>query len=110
MFPQTKLLYVIYICITRGKITTFGSKMVIFPARNANTVYTILGRISQGYIFLILQQFATELCIFIHFKMFFPAMVMGFVLLVLIKISSFAGITINSNPRFRVEHRIRTSD
>jgi hypothetical protein len=30
----------VYICITRGKNTTFGSKMVLFPARNAN-IYKI---------------------------------------------------------------------
>jgi hypothetical protein len=31
---------------------------------------------SQGYIFLILQHFATKLCNFTHFKILFPAMVM----------------------------------
>jgi hypothetical protein len=31
---------------------------------------------SQGYIFLILQHFATKLCNFTHFKMLFPATAM----------------------------------
>jgi hypothetical protein len=47
--------------------------MIIFHVRNANICKT-----SQGYIFLILQQFATKLCNCTHFKMLFPAMVMGF--------------------------------
>jgi hypothetical protein len=35
------------------------------------------GKINKkGYIFLILEQFATKLCNFTHFKMLFPAMVM----------------------------------
>jgi hypothetical protein len=35
-------------------------------------------RTSQGFIFLILQQFATKLCKFTHLKMLFPAVVMDF--------------------------------
>ncbi len=35
----------------------------------------------QGYIFRVLQHFATKLCNFTHFKMLFLAMVMDFVLL-----------------------------
>jgi hypothetical protein len=46
--------------------------MVIFHARNK---YKQNLRTSQGYIFLILRQFATKLCNFTHFKMLFPAMV-----------------------------------
>jgi uncharacterized protein YbcV (DUF1398 family) len=44
--------------------------MVIFPCKYIQNLRT-----SQGYIFLILQQFATKLCNFTHFKMLFPAMV-----------------------------------
>jgi hypothetical protein len=44
-------------------------------------IYTEKLRTSQGYLFLILQQFATNLCNFTHFKMLFPAMVMDVVLL-----------------------------
>ena len=72
-------------------MSTFGSKMIIFPGHNANRKIQNL-RTSQRYIFLILQQFTTKLCNFTHLKMFFPAMVMDFVLLVQIKISSIAGI------------------
>jgi hypothetical protein len=43
--------------------------MVIFPARNANILQNL--RTSQGYIFLILQQFATKICNFTHFKTLF---------------------------------------
>jgi hypothetical protein len=39
-----------------------------------------------GYIFRILQQFATKLCNFTNFNMLFLAVVMDFVLLALIKI------------------------
>jgi hypothetical protein len=63
------------------KMSTFGSKMIIFPGHNANRKIQNL-RTSQRYIFLILQQFTTKLCNFTHLKMFFPAMVMDFVLLV----------------------------
>ncbi len=44
------------------------------------------------YIFLILTHFATKLCNFTKFKMLFLAVVMDFVLLAQIKISSIAGI------------------
>jgi hypothetical protein len=37
--------------------------------------------ISQGYIFLILQHFATKLCNFTNFNMLFLAVVMDFVVL-----------------------------
>jgi hypothetical protein len=43
-------------------------------------------QISQGYIFRILQQFATKLCNFTNFNMLFLAVVMDFVLLAEIKI------------------------
>ena len=46
----------------------------------------------QGNIFRILQHFATKLCNFSNFKMLFLAVVMDFVLLARIKISSIAGI------------------
>ena len=64
--------------------------MVIFPARNAN-IYKI-GELHKTIYFLIVQQFATKLCNFTHFKMLFLAMVMASVLLVKIEISSIAGI------------------
>jgi hypothetical protein len=66
----------LYIFVLRAvKITTFGSKMVIFPARSANTVAYIQNlRTSQGYIFLILQHFATKRCNFTHSKTLFLAM------------------------------------
>jgi hypothetical protein len=38
-------------------------------------------QISQGYIFRILQHFATKLCNFTNFNMLFLAVVMDFVLL-----------------------------
>jgi hypothetical protein len=50
-------------------------------------------RTSQGYIFFILQHLATKLCGLIHPKTLFLAVVLDFVLLALIKISSIAGIT-----------------
>jgi hypothetical protein len=37
-------------------------------------------QISQGYIFLILEHFATKLCNFTNFNMLFLAVVMDFVL------------------------------
>jgi hypothetical protein len=43
--------------------------------------YSVVLQISQGYIFLILQHFATKLCNFTNFNMLFLAVVMDFVLL-----------------------------
>ena len=54
--------------------------------------YTKIREILQGYIFRILQHFATKLCNFTNYKMLFLAVVMDFVLLALIKIQSIAGI------------------
>ena len=74
----------VYICylIRAVKITTFGSKMVIFSARNAN-IYKIweLHRAIFSS-FYNNSQVATKLYNVTHFKMLFPAMVMDFVLLV----------------------------
>jgi hypothetical protein len=54
--------------------------MVIFPARKCKYIQNL--RTPQGYIFVILQKFATKLSHFTRFKMLFPSMVMDFVLLV----------------------------
>jgi hypothetical protein len=62
-----------------GKCTTFGPKVVHFPVRDTNSIQNL--QISQGYIFRILQHFATKLCNFTNFNMLFLAVVMEFVLL-----------------------------
>jgi hypothetical protein len=61
--------------VLRAEIpTTFGPKMVAISARN--TKYSIQNlQILQGYIFRILQHFATKLCNFTHFSMLFVAVV-----------------------------------
>jgi hypothetical protein len=85
-----------------GKINIYISAQTFFFPRvyNANNYIQNL-RTSQGYIFLILQQFATKRCNVTNFKMLVPAMVMNFVLLVHIKISSIAGIIhLQTNPSF----------
>ena len=61
--------------VLRAEIpTTFGPKMVVISARN--TKYSIQNlQILQGYIFRILQHFATKLCNFTHFSMLFVPVV-----------------------------------
>jgi hypothetical protein len=66
--------------LTARKITIFEPKVVIFTARNTN-IYIQNLRTSQGYIFFILQHFATKLCSLTHSKMLFLAVVLNFVLL-----------------------------
>jgi hypothetical protein len=63
-----------YTFVLRAEIpTTFGPKMVAISARNAK-VYKNLQTL-QGYIFRILQHFATKLCNFTNFSMLFRAVV-----------------------------------
>jgi hypothetical protein len=61
--------------VLRAEITTiFGPNVVAISARNLIQKYTIFANL-QGYIFHILQRFATKLCNFTHFSMFFLAVV-----------------------------------
>ena len=50
IYSPVKFANFVYICITHGKITTFGSKMVIFP-RVMQIQYIQNLRTSPGYIF-----------------------------------------------------------
>ena len=53
-------------------VTIFEPKMVTISARNTNTENM---QTSQGYIFRILQHFATKFCNFTNFIMFFLTVV-----------------------------------
>jgi hypothetical protein len=76
-----------------------AQKWLFFP-RVMQIQYIQNLQTSQGYIFLILQQFATKLCNFTHFRTLFPAMVLDFILLVLSKTEwKFANIA----PVFKIE-------
>jgi hypothetical protein len=55
-----------------------------YAQENAKIIQNL--QISQGYILLILQDFATKLCNFTHFNTLFLAVLMNFVLLAKIKI------------------------
>ena len=79
LMRKTYLCEILYYFVLRtGKCTTFGPNVVHFPARNINLHNKNL-QISQGYIFRILQHFATKLCNFTNFNMLFLAVVMDFV-------------------------------
>jgi hypothetical protein len=107
-YSPVKFANFVYICITHGKNNhSFGSKMVIFPL--IMQIYTIFA-IFTGLYFLILQLFTTKLCNFTHFKMLFPAMVMVSFFLSWSKFRLLLESSIDSNLRFRIGHRIRTSD
>jgi hypothetical protein len=58
--------------IACGNATTFGPKMVVLISarKSIQNLQTL-----QGLIFRILQHFATKLCNFTHFSMFFLAVV-----------------------------------
>ena len=58
----------------------FSSKMVTFSARNTNIIIQNLQTL-QGYIFRILQHFATKFCNSTNFKILFLAVAKDFVLL-----------------------------
>ena len=73
-------LQILYVFVLHAKVlTTFGSKVVIFSARNTKIQKNV--QTSHCYIFLILQHFATKLCNFTNLKMLFLAVVIDFVLL-----------------------------
>jgi hypothetical protein len=58
-------LQILYTFVLRAEIaTTFGPKMVAISARVIQNLRTL-----QGYIFRILQHFATNFCNFTHFRM-----------------------------------------
>jgi hypothetical protein len=56
-------------------VTIFETKMVTISARNTN--YTENMQTSQGYIFCILQHFATKFCNFTNFIIFFLTVLFG---------------------------------
>jgi hypothetical protein len=61
--------------ILRAEIATiFGPNVVAISARNTKVSVQNLSTL-QGYIFRILQHFATKLCNFTHFSMLFLAVV-----------------------------------
>ena len=81
--------------LRRKNAPRLGRKWCIFPCVIQNTTLKcefVVQQISQGYIFRILQHFATNLCNFTNFKMLFLAVVMDFVFLAQIKIKAVAGI------------------
>ena len=85
-------------------MSTFRSKMVIFPARNAN-IYKIceLHRAIFSSFYKISQP--NLICSFTHFKMLFLGVVLDFILLVLIKISSIVESLIAEGFKFSVRVR-----
>ena len=56
-------------------VAIFEPKMVTISVRNTNIGYTENMQNSQGYIFSILQDFATKFCNFNNFIMFFLTVV-----------------------------------
>jgi hypothetical protein len=62
----------LYTFVLRAEIpTTFGPKVVAISARNTKSIQNL--QTLQGYIFRILQHFATKLCNFTNFSMLFLA-------------------------------------
>jgi hypothetical protein len=76
-YSPAKFSNFVLICITQNA-PHLGRKWCVFRAK-----YKLIQnfQISQGYIFRILQHFATKLCNFTNFNMLFVAVVMDFVLL-----------------------------
>ena len=76
---------ILYTFVLRAEIcTTIGVKVVQISARNTKNIQN--WQILPGYIFRIIQHFATKFCNFTIFDMIFSAEVMDFVFHVLIKI------------------------
>ena len=73
----------VYICITRGKSYYFAAKTVTFSARVHKHIQIL--QTSQGYIFRILQRFATKLCSFTSFMMSYQVVVKELTFLAKIK-------------------------
>jgi hypothetical protein len=67
------------LALRAGKIIIFEPKVVIFTTRKYKYLQNL--QTSQGYIFLILQHLATNLCSFTHSKTLFLAVMLDFVLL-----------------------------
>jgi hypothetical protein len=66
-------LQILYTFVLRAEIATiFAPNVVGSSARNTKVYLQTL----QGYIFRILQHFATKLCNFTHFSMLFLAVVL----------------------------------
>jgi hypothetical protein len=67
---------ILYTFVLRAEIaTTFVPKMVAISARNTKHKSIQNLQTLQGYIFRILQHFATKPCNFTHFSMLFLAVV-----------------------------------
>ena len=77
IFVLISTIKVVKVVVFRAEIaTTFGPKMVLYS--NFRTQYKSIQNLQtlQGYIFRILQHFATKLCKFTNFSMLFLAVVL----------------------------------
>jgi hypothetical protein len=71
---------ILHTFVLRAEIaTTFVPKMVAISATQYKSIQSL--RTLQGYIFRVLQHFATNLCNFTHFSMLFLAVVIYLYLL-----------------------------
>jgi hypothetical protein len=83
IYSPAKFANFVLICIARGKMHHIWAESGAFSRAQYKLIQKL--QISQGYIFLILQHFATKLCNFTNFKLRFLVAVMDFVVLAEIK-------------------------